>query len=203
MNANERLILASASPRRRTLLAELLPEFDVEPSHYDEPEQPPSDISPYDWAAHLAEAKAEAVAARRPGRLVLGADTLVVCADRILGKASDLEQAREMLEWQARHVSEVVTGVCLLRTGDAAWRRVFIDRTRVWMRDDANAREAYLNSGDWQGKAGAYGIQTVGDRLVERIAGSFSNVVGLPLERLRETLCELDVLRGTDSGHAE
>jgi septum formation protein len=95
-----------------------------------------------------------------------------------------------MLELQARQPSDVLTGVCLLRRGggDQEQRYSQVEQTRVWMHDDPAFREAYLASGDWQAKAGAYGIQNVGDRLVERIAGSFSNVVGLPLEAVTRML---------------
>ncbi len=132
------------------------------------------------WVQALAHFKARSVAESHPNRWVLGADTLVVCGGQWLGKPRDLDDARRMLVWQARQVSEVLTGVCLVRRGVDRRRLVRSDVTRVWMRDNQGVREAYLRSGDWQGKAGAYGIQNVGDRLVERIDGSFSNVVGLP-----------------------
>jgi septum formation protein len=180
----ERLILASASPQRQVLLRELCPDFDVIPSPRAEPVCRSTRVAPAAWAQALAYFKARAVAEEHPGRWVLGADTLVACAGRMLGKPADVRAAREMLELQARHVSEVITGVCLVRSGRGFRRIAAADTTRVWMRDDAALREAYLASGDWAGKAGAYGIQTVGDRMVARIEGSFSNVVGLPLERL-------------------
>lgn len=183
-----RLLLASASPQRRVLLAQLLPDFDVEASPLPEPQLRSAATPPRSWAVALAYFKARAVAARNPGRWVLGADTVVACAGRLLGKPRDLADARAMLESQARTVSEVITGVCLLRRNALQRRRSAAALTRVWMRDDADLREAYLRSGDWDGKAGAYGIQTVGDRLVSRLEGSFSNVVGLPLELLRPML---------------
>ncbi len=182
------LILASASPRRRELLATVYPTFVVQPCELAEPRLRSERVSPGQWAQALAYFKARAVAEHHPGAWVLGADTLVSCGGRVLGKPRDLADARDMLELQARQVSEVLTGLCLLRTGPAACRHCDVDRTRVWMRADAAQREAYLASGDWQGKAGAYGIQNVGDRLVEQIEGSFSNVVGLPLERLTQLL---------------
>lgn len=182
------LILASASPRRRELLAAVYPTFVVQPCELAEPQRRSERVLPAQWAQALAYFKARAVAERLPGAWVLGADTLVSCGGRVLGKPRDLADARDMLELQARQVSEVLTGLCLLRTGPAACRHCGVDRTRVWMRDDPAEREAYLAGGDWRGKAGAYGIQNIGDRLVERIEGSFSNVVGLPLERLAQLL---------------
>ncbi len=119
---------------------------------------------------------------------MLGADTVVVCGGELLGKPRDVADARRMLELQAREVSEVLTGVCLARMDGAVRRVSAADTTLVWMPDDPATREDYLRSGDWAGKAGAYGIQEVGDRLVSRIEGSFSNVVGLPLELVARML---------------
>jgi septum formation protein len=182
------LILASASPRRRALLAELGVAFEVCPSPRDEPELPPVGLAPEEWACQLAEFKARTVAELHPGRWVLGADTLVACGAEILNKPRDLVDARRMLIAQAGRETRVITGVCLLST--KAEPPVFRDAvvSKVWLRDDPAEREAYLATGDWAGKAGAYGIQSVGDRLVARLEGSFNNVVGLPVERLRSVL---------------
>jgi septum formation protein len=183
------LILASASPRRHELLKTLLPRFTVQPSSLEEPADKPQDVSVTAWAEAIAYFKAAAVAEEWPDRWVLGADTIVACAGRLLGKPLDEDDARRMLLWQAGRASEVVTGVALLCRG-AARRRLLAERTRVWMRSDRDGIEAYLRTGDWDGKAGAYGIQTVGDTLIERVEGSFTNVVGLPVERLAELLPE-------------
>lgn len=192
-----RIILASASPRRQTLLQELLPQFDVIPCPLDEPALRSQRVTPCAWALALAYFKARAVADLHPGRWVLGADTIVACSGTILGKPGDGNDARRMLELQARAPSDVITGMCLLRTGHENSQRLSdADVTRVWMRDDAQLRDEYLASGDWAGKAGAYGIQTVGDRLVTRCDGSFSNVVGLPIERLRTLLHRAGILDG-------
>ncbi len=184
----ETLILASASPRRRELLAQVYPHFRVIPATLPEPTRRSPHVPPDQWATALAYFKARSVAQHYPDCWVLGADTLVVCDGQILGKPRDSDDARRMLDLQARRVSEVLTGLCLLRRVPQQRRFLAVDRTRVWMRDDAPAREDYLRSGDWAGKAGAYGIQDVGDRLVERIEGSFSNVVGLPVELVARML---------------
>lgn len=181
-NAEESLILASASPRRQELLARICPTFQVQPCPYPEPRRKSAKVLPRQWATALAYFKARAVAEQNPQRWVLAADTIVACDGQLLGKPRDRDDARRMLELQAREVSEVITGVCLLRLAEHAQRHGHAEATRVWMRDDPAAREAYLDTGEWDGKAGAYGIQDVGDRLVQRIDGSFSNVVGLPLE---------------------
>jgi len=174
------LILASASPRRRELLGGLGVSFVVEPCRLPEPVTKPAAVSAEAWALALAHFKAREVAERHSDRWVLGADTIVRCGGRILGKPRDPDDARAMLELQARVASDVITGVCLLHRGQGR-RWLACASTRVYMRDDPELREEYLASGDWAGKAGAYGIQTVGDRLVERIEGSFTNVVGLPV----------------------
>ena len=184
MAFSERLILASASPRRRELLASLTPRFDVQPCSRVEPQHKPDTLSPPAWAEALAYFKARAVAEGNRGCWVLGADTVVVCRGQLLGKPADADHARRMLELQAGRESAVITGVSLVRVAERVERIIRHDRTRVWMRDDTAAIAAYVAGTEWRGKAGAYGIQDVGDRLIQRIAGSFSNVVGLPLECL-------------------
>ncbi len=188
MSSSEVLILASSSPRRRELLGRLGLAFEVVAPGVEEPRTSPAALSPRGWAEALAYLKARSVADARPGRWVLGADTLVEVAGELLGKPDGEADARRMLELQAAHPSDVITGIALVRREQAWLRRIASASTRVWMRDDAGERERYLRSGDWAGKAGAYGVQDVGDRLVERIEGSISNVIGLPLERLAQLL---------------
>lgn len=154
----------------------------------EEPPTPPHVDSPTAWAESLAHFKALSVAERSPDRLVLGADTIVVVGGEIFGKPSDEADARRMLTRQAGVPSVVITGVCLMRIGRSPLRRIAHAETRVWMREAPEEREAYLAGGAWQGKAGAYGLQDVGDRLVERIEGSFSSVVGLPLDLVARML---------------
>ena len=140
----------------------------------------------------LAVRKAESVAVRLAEGLVLGVDTLVATEDGIIGKPRDRADAIAILKRLARAPHVVVTGLCLLdaRTGR---RRVASDQTRVTLRPMTGAEiEAYVDSGEAMGKAGAYAIQETGDRFVERVEGSFSNVVGLPLELLENMLKEFD-----------
>jgi len=199
------LILASASPRRRSLLARLGAPFAVRPCELSEPAVKPTRVTAPAWAEALAYFKARAVAERFPGHWTLGADTIVVCAGEMLGKARDRADADRMLRMQAGRASEVVTGVALVHTGGCPRRIVRHETTRVWMRDAPAEIAHYLDSGDWMGKAGAYGIQDTADVLIERIEGSFSNVVGLPLERVYRilTAAGIAVRRSEDSiGHA-
>jgi septum formation protein len=182
------IILASSSPRRRELLASAGIAFDVVVSHLEEPSQRPGAVSPREWAESLAYFKGRAVADQHPGRCVLAADTVVVCEGNLLGKPTSPADARGMLDLQAGRVGEVITGVCVIPASGNVHRILSAACTLVWMRDDPAEREAYLASGEWVGKAGAYGIQDVGDRLVERIEGDFDNVVGLPVDLARRML---------------
>ena len=191
--ANESIILASASPRRRELLAELGVAFEVIAPRLIEPAQRPDGVSPPAWAEALAYYKTREISKCCPDRIVLGADTIVVVDAEVLGKPADEADARRMLEMQARKPSAVITGVCLARLRGKAMRRLAHAETWVWMNDDRALRDEYLAGGAWRGKAGAYGIQDVGDRLVRRCQGSRSNVVGLPLELVRRMLLEFGV----------
>lgn len=198
--SDEGLVLASASPRRRKLLAELGLRFEVRPCPLREPGRKPAGIAPVAWAEALAYFKARAVAEQQPGRWVLGADTVVACAGEVLGKPRDVGDARRMLELQAGRPTDVITGVCVVRRAQKLHRIIGHGVTVVWMRDAPEEREAYLAGGDWRGKAGAYGIQSGGDRLVERWEGSFSNVVGFPLTLVRGMLRSAKILRPDPPG---
>jgi len=184
------VILASASPRRHDLFKELGRPFRVVPPTADE--SIPEGLPPRRVAEELAVRKAESVAAGLRNGLVVAADTLVALGDVIIGKPRDRDHAREILRRLSRESHFVITGVCIL---DAATgrRRVASARTRVTMRRmTPEETDAYVDSGEGMGKAGAYAIQETGDRFVERVEGSFSNVVGLPLELLRRLLDEAD-----------
>jgi len=180
------LILASSSPRRRELLSQAGYSFTVVPPRAQEPSG--LDISsPVEYAEYLAHFKAADVARLHRQDIVLGADTIVACNGRILGKARDAEDARAMLsELSAvRHV--VITAIALLGPGQA--RTVCSAETHVTMKPmSASEIDAYVRSGEWQDKAGAYAIQETADRFVVKLEGSKSNVVGLPVELLEQML---------------
>jgi septum formation protein len=180
------LILASASPRRRELLAEAGYRFEVDPSHIEEPEPGPA-TEPEHYVAELSWKKAAAVAARRRSGLILAADTTCSVAGEILNKPIDRADAERMIRLQEGCDTDVVTGVCLFRAERAIWvGAVVLSVVRFKTLTDRE-RSAYLDTGRWQGKAGAYGVQDR-DPFVEVVSGSFSNVVGLPMERLAELL---------------
>ena len=177
--ADQRLVLASASPRRLDLLAQvaLAPDA-VDAAAIDETPLPHELPAPH--ALRLAEAKARAVAARHPGAFVLGADTVVACGRRILPKALDPETARRCLALLSGRRHRVHGGIALVTPeGRLASRRV--ETAVVFKRLDATEIEDYLASGEWQGKAGGYAIQGLAARYIRQIIGSYSNVVGLPL----------------------
>ena len=184
------MFLASSSPRRRELLKRLGRRFRVVAPHADE--SVPPGAPPARAAEICAARKAESVAAQLGEGLVLGADTVVAAGEEIIGKPRDRAHAIEILERLTRGPHVVITAICLLdaRTGR---RRIASERTRVTMRPMTRAEiEAYVDSGEAMGKAGAYAIQETGDRFVERVEGSYSNVVGLPLELLARLLDEFE-----------
>ena len=171
------LVLASASPRRAELLAAAGIAFEVDTADIDE--TPRAGEAPDVYVRRLAEAKARAVAARHPGRLVLGADTTVVVDGVILGKPVDAADARDMVRRLAGRAHEVLTGVALVGDGTA---QVDLAVTTVWFAPMSDADvDAYVASGEPMDKAGAYGIQGRASCFVTRIDGSYSNVVGLPV----------------------
>lgn len=178
-----RLILASTSPRRADLLRESGISFRVEPPRVDEwSAKDFPEIQPGELARGNARRKARAVAERHPGQPVLAADTLVVCEGRVLGKPGDEEVAKKMLGWLSGRTHEVVTAVVLVLP-DGKKIRESVVRTRVKFRELTVVEvEAYVREIDVLDKAGAYALQDGGDRLVERVEGSRSNVIGLPLE---------------------
>jgi len=186
------IILASASPRRERLLREMGLRFVV--VRPDDTEELSGGAAPDVVAMHNAQRKARAVAGQHPDSMVIGADTIVVLAGTIFGKPRDRADAHRMLGQLAGQRHDVITGVCLVhRSLDT--ELVFADTTRVWMRLLSPAQIAdYLASINPLDKAGAYAIQEHGEGIVEHIDGSYSNVVGLPVERLRATLERLGMV---------
>jgi len=173
------LVLASASPRRLDLLAQIgIRPGTVAPAELDE--SPLARELPVPHAARLAEAKARAVAPAYPGRFILAADTVVACGRRILPKAEDERTARKCLELLSGRRHRVHGGVCLLSPEGKVTARL-ITTAVIFKRLDAAELEAYLAGGEWHGKAGGYAIQGWAARFVRQLNGSYSNVVGLPL----------------------
>lgn len=177
--ARPRLILASGSPRRRELLAQigLVPDV-IDPADIDE--NPQDDELPPGHALRLAREKADIVAARHAGAVVLAADTVVGLGRRILPKADDAETARRCLTLLQGRRHRVHTGIALVGADGRRWARTVESQVifRTLSRDEI---DQYLATGDWKGKAGGYAIQGLASLFVRQLSGSYSNVVGLPL----------------------
>jgi septum formation protein len=184
-----RIVLASASARRAELLSAAGFEFDVVPADVDETAL--ANEPPRDYVLRVANAKAEHVATlpHTNGRIVLAADTTVVAGGRLMGKPKDRDEAASMLRLLSGATHEVLTGV-VLRQGNRHLDAVVA--TRVQFQPLTPAEMAwYLDSGEPEGKAGGYGIQGRAARFIDRIEGSWSNVVGLPISTVYRLLAEL------------
>jgi septum formation protein len=185
------VILASASPRRRELLRELEIEFDILPSDVEESEG--EQLTASEISQLNAYRKARAISKKCPDALVMGMDTVVALGARLFGKPADFDAAVRMLEELQGTTHVVVTGVCLvhLRTHR---QKLFAERTEVTFRKlTRDEIKEYLRRIDPTDKAGGYAVQEHGDEVVRKISGSYSNVVGLPLERLRQELREFNL----------
>jgi septum formation protein len=179
-------ILASASPRRAELLRSLKLQFKVVPG--DATEIFDGQLSPHELCQLNAHRKARAVAKKNPDALVLGADTLVFLGREIFGKPRDLDEAEQMLAKLQGRTHQVVTGVCLMHLR-AHREKIFAAGTDVTFHPlDAEQIREYLSKINPLDKAGAYAIQEHGEKIVAEISGSYSNVVGLPVEKLGEEL---------------
>ena len=188
------LILASGSPYRRELLEQAGYDVTAVTSGVAEP-----DLSLFpDLRAgllYLAQLKARAVQSLGHSGVILGADTVSLAAGQILGKPEDRRSAEHMLRQLSETTHEVLTGWCLLRTADGL-ALTGVETTVIAMRRWTDAEIlAYLDSGEWQGKCGAYGLQLPVDPFVTEIIGSASNVIGLPLERLAAVWDEFPALQ--------
>lgn len=175
-----RIVLASSSPRRREILASLRLAFEVVPADVDETLRGGED--PFAAAERLAADKAAAVASRAGGALVVAADTLVVLDGEALGKPRDREDSRRMLRALSGRAHDVVTGVAVSKDGRSATGRELTRVVFAAMTEDEIAE--YAASGEPDDKAGAYALQGIGGLFVERVEGSSSNVVGLPVRLL-------------------
>ena len=176
------LILASASPRRKAILRAAGISFRADPSHVDETS---SEEDPRRLVVQLARKKALAVAFRYPDVPVLGADTIVVCAGKVLGKPADLADAVRMITLQSGRWQRVYTGTALV-VGQRVYTDLAVSKVKARRLD---AEELKRLAGKHMDKAGAYAVQDRNDPLVERIVGDRDNVVGLPMRSVRRLLC--------------
>src|ERR671920_209934 len=181
-----RLILASASPRRLDLLARIgvVPDA-VAPADIDE--SVPKGELPREHAARLAREKAQAVAAKEPDALVLGADTVVAVGRRILPKVEDEDSLRACMRLLSGRRHRVLTGIALAIPGQGIRERL-VETMIAMKRLSDEEIDYYASHGEWRGKAGGYALQGYGEVYVRHIGGSYSNVVGLPLAETRHLL---------------
>jgi len=187
----KRIVLASASPRRKELLEQIGLRFEVDPTNYDEERTAASE--PHGMARGLSLGKARSAARKHRNAIIIAADTLVVLDGTVFGKPHTNAQAREMLRAFSGRTHSVITGFTILdaETGKVLSRSV---ETRVHMRKlTLEEIDSYVRTKEPLDKAGGYAIQGWGVVLVDRIEGDYSNVVGLPLSALAESLREFGV----------
>lgn len=179
-----KIILASASPRRKELLKNIFDEFEIIPAEVDETLN--ERIKAENAAEYLASKKAGYVADKYPEALVIGSDTTVVIGDTILGKPEDKNDARRMLKLLSGKTHKVITGVNVFYKGKET---SFSEVTEVvFFKLTEEEIEEYLSTGEWSDKAGAYGIQGKAGLFAEKINGDYNNVVGLPVARLNRII---------------
>ncbi len=187
-NLKSKIILASASPRRKELLSRAEVKFDICIKSVDE--TVPAGMNPAEGAEHTAAVKAMAVSFINNDAIVIGADTIVVLGDEVLGKPKDKEDAVRMLKMLSGREHEVITGVCLAYDGKYETFHC-VSKVRFFPLTDEEIRR-YVLSGEPLDKAGAYGIQGKGMMLVESIEGDFYNIVGLPVALVVRRIRELE-----------
>jgi len=182
----KKIILASASPRRRQLLKKIITSFTVAPSKVDESQIKAK--SPGVFAVKAAIAKAEDVARHFKDAYVIGADTIVVLGKKILGKPKNEQEAIVMLKSLRNRTHEVVTGLCIVDSDTLNKFAGFVV-TEVKMKKVSDQEILdYVKTGKPLDKAGAYGIQEIGKKFIDSISGDYDNVVGLPIRRTKELL---------------
>ena len=182
------IILASASPRRRELLAQAGYKFTSVSPNIDESAFLAEEIEPCEYAKRLALAKAKNVATKHPHCLVIGADTVVDFNGQIIGKPADAKEAEQITKKLFSAPHKVITGVAIIRISDGT-ELVESDTTTIYPKKlTAEQINEHIKSKSWRNKAGAYAIKEKGDEFIERIEGSLTNVMGLPMELLEELL---------------
>lgn len=193
MRNKDRITLASSSPRRKALLTEAGLSFDTCPADIDE------DIrkgeSPIEHTLRLAEEKAKAAAKKVKSGWIIGADTIVFIDNSILGKPSDAKEAHEMLNLLSSRYHKVVTAFCILNAATGKTTKRVVESMVKIKKLTGKEIEDYIKTGEPMDKAGAYAAQGVGNFMIEKIEGSYTNVVGLPMEELEQALEEVGIVR--------
>ena len=182
------IILASASPRRKQLLAEAGYKFTVVRPEIDESAFPVEGIEACEYAERLALAKAKNVAEKYPDSLVIGADTVVDFQDQIIGKPADAKEAEQITKKLFSRPHKVITGIAIVRLSNGIELSESDTTTIYPKRLTSEQIDEHIKSETWRDKAGAYAIKENGDEFIERIQGSLTNVMGLPMELLERLL---------------
>ena len=184
MSKTHDLILASSSPRRKDFISKLGLSFEIIKPDADESVIIGEKAS--DYVKRIAADKAHIVSELRPGEVVLAADTVVVCDDRIIGKPSSRDDARKIMRMLSGRTHEVMTAVCIMRGHEVS--EIF-ESTRVTFAQLSDELiNTYVDSGECDDKSGAYAVQGIGSMLIEKVEGSVSSVVGLPVCQVRIAL---------------
>jgi septum formation protein len=184
-------ILASASPRRKQLLTEAGYKFTIVRPDIDESAFSTKDVEPCEYAERLALAKAKNIAEKNPDCIVIAADTIAYIEGEIIGKPADHTEAEQITKKLFSKPHKVITGIAIVRLRDGIEINQS-DTTTVYPKKlTAEQIAEHIKSGTWRDKAGAYAIQENGDEFIERIEGSLTNVMGLPMELLERLLKRL------------
>ena len=187
-DSQKQFILASASPRRKLLLEKAGYRFEVIASNINESTFSLEGISSLEHTRRLGLAKALAVGQKYPAELILAADTVVDFKGQIVGKPKDAADAERITRMLFSGPHEVVTSMALVKIDDKIKIVETATTTVIPRKLTAGQIAEHIKNGDWRGKAGAYGIQETGDEFVEHIEGSFTNVIGLPMELVQDLL---------------
>jgi septum formation protein len=187
-DSQQQFILASASPRRKLLLEKAGYRFDIVLSNIDESTFALEGISSLEHTRRLGLAKALAVAQKYPAELILAADTVVDFKGQIVGKPKDAADAKRITRMLFSGPHEVITAVAVVKIEDGIEIVETATTTVIPRKLTAGQIAEHIKNGNWRGKAGAYGIQETGDQFIERIEGSFTNVMGMPMELVQRLL---------------
>ncbi len=182
----KKIILASASPRRKEILEKTGLKFKVDESDYEE--NMDVNLKPHDLAMRHAIGKAKAVACKHSNAIIISADTIVVLKNRVFGKPRNKKEAKEMLKTLRGKAHTVITGYTILDSESGKRETRAIESKVFFKRLTDDEIDAYIRSGEPLDKAGAYGVQGLGALIVKRIEGDFFNVMGLPLSSVAESL---------------
>jgi septum formation protein len=186
-----KIILASTSPRRKELLEKTGLNFDIATSDYEE--DMTLSLAPKELVIYLSQGKAQAIAGKYPDAIIIAADTIVVYKGAILGKPHTDEKARDMLNILSGNVHSVITSFTVLDTRDGKIVSQAVESTVYLKQLTKEEIDKYIATKEPLDKAGAYAVQGIGSSLIDRIEGSFSSIVGLPIEEVLETLKEFGV----------